>query len=345
MWDYLQIPSLLPSCDNNSDAVREKDDALKRAQEARQDLEEQLKENKRALKSLRKERDALLHNSKFETSSTYASTVVTTTGNDEADLLRVDLAAYKTRILELESRAKTDKHQIIALQIRLDQLLVTKGTMEKALLASDNTNARLEIRCAEFEKLFSENASDLQSSSSCGSRTVPVQPQELSRPVSLDSHECLRVPTPTPRTMDHSPNSVVAASTYSLDSKDLENIRVVNRFLRKLADDVEFQAKLKKDTVRWAFVYWSGGDVSSIEHKAGEIKKCEVVRSIYPVLDSFESVCIQSNIKIPLDHVAQGKAALDDTVLISTFGITFCENHNLLQGPAGVPPKGWLFNY
>jgi hypothetical protein len=144
--------------------------------------------------------------------------------------------------------------------------------------------------------------------------------------------------------MDHSPNSVMASSS-SLDSKDLENIRVVNKFLRKLADDTEFQAKLKKDTVQWAFVYWSGGDVTNIEHKADEIKKCDVVRSIYPVLDSFEALCIQSNIKIPLSSVAQGKAELDDEALVAAFGTAFCENHGLLRSPANAPPKGWLFTY
>ena len=305
----------MPICFN--EAVREKEGALKKAQEDRDELEQQLRENKRTMKELRKERDNLLN--KAETSSAYASTVVT----EEMDQMRTDVKGYMSRIIELEARGKSDKHQIISLQVRLDQVVAAKAAAEKALLVSEAQNAQLKYRVTELEQIIVENASvngdGSNSNDAIGSSNR-------------------RVPAATPRTVDHSPTSVMA-STTSLDSKDLESIRVVNKFLRQLADDLEFQAKLKKDTVQWAFVYWSGGDVSNIEHKAAEIKKCEVVRSIYPVLDSFEAVCIQSNIKIPLDHVAQGKAALDDEALIQTFGGAFCTTHNLLKkGKAG-----WLY--
>ena len=59
------------------------------------------------------------------------------------------------------------------------------------------------------------------------------------------------------------------------------------------------------------------------------------------VLDSFEAICIQSNIKIPLDLVAQGKAELDDDALIATFGAQFCESHRLLQAHKGK--SGWFY--
>ena len=63
--------------------------------------------------------------------------------------------------------------------------------------------------------------------------------------------------------------------------------------------------------------------------------------SLHTVLDSFEAICIQSNIKIPLDLVAQGKAELDDDALIATFGAQFCESHRLLEAHRGKP--GWFY--
>ncbi len=304
----------MPVC--YSDAVREKEDALKKAQDDREELEKQLKDNKRTMKELRKERDNLLN--KQETSSAYASTVVT----EEVDQMRADVNAYKARVMELESRGKSDKHQIISLQVRLDQVVAAKLAAEKALLVSEAQNAQLKYRVGELEQIIVESASVNGETSNTSGATGSSSQQ--------------RSPAPTFRSIDHSPTSVIA-STASVDARDLESIRVVNKFLRQLADDTEFQAKLKKDTVQWAFVYWSGGDVSHIEHKADEIKKCDVVRSIYPVLDSFEAVCISSNIKIPLDHVAQGKAELDDEALVQTFGEAFCNSHKLLKrGTAGI---------
>lgn len=302
-----------PVCFNEQ--VREKEEALKKAQDEQHDLNQQLKENKRTIKELRRERDNLLSN-KLENSSAYASTVVT----EELDSLRTDVNAFKSRILELEARGKADKHQIVSLQIRLDQLVAAKAAGEKALMVSEAQNMQLKKRIAELEISKNNNVS--------GQRVAGTSND--------------RVPTPTPRSLEPSPTSVTTTSALSVqDTRDIENIKLVNKFLRTLADDTAFQEKLKKPTVQWAFVYWSGGDVSKIEHKADEIKKCEEVRSIYPVLDSFEAICIQSNIKIPLDLVAQGKAELDDDALIATFGLQFCESHRLLQAHKGKP--GWFY--
>ena len=81
-----------PICFNEQ--VREKEEALKKAQDEQHDLNQQLKENKRTIKELRRERDNLLSN-KLENSSAYASTVVT----EELDSLRTDVNAFKSRIL------------------------------------------------------------------------------------------------------------------------------------------------------------------------------------------------------------------------------------------------------
>ena len=229
---------------------------MKKAHDEQYDLNQQLKENKRTIKELRRERDNLLSN-KLETSSAYASTVAT----EELDSLRTDVNALKSRILELESRGKADKHQIISLQVRLDQMVAAKAAGEKALMVSEAQNMQLKKRIAELEISKSSNV--------IGQRTA------------ANSND--RVPTPIPRSLEPSPTSVVTTSALSVqDTRDIENIKLVNKFLRTLADDTAFQEKLKKPTVQWAFVYWSGGDVSNIEHKADEIKKCEEVRSIYP---------------------------------------------------------------
>ena len=243
-----------PICFNEQ--VREKEEALKKAQDEQHDLNQQLKENKRTIKELRRERDNLLSN-KLENSSAYASTVVT----EELDSLRIDINAFKSRILELEARGKADKHQIVSLQIRLDQLVAAKAAGEKALMVSEAQNMQLKKRIAELEISKSNIAS--------GQRVTGTSND--------------RIPTPIPRSLEPSPTSVATTSALSVqDTRDIENIKLVNKFLRTLADDTAFQEKLKKPTVQWAFVYWSGGDVSNIEHKADEIKKCEEVRSIYP---------------------------------------------------------------
>lgn len=301
---------------------REKDEELQKADDERRDLEKQLKDKKREVKELRKERDHLLN--KAETSSGYASTVVT---EDMVNDLKTDVNAFKSRILELEARAKSDKHQIISLQVRLDQVIAAKSAAEKALLVSEAQNSQLKARIGDLEA----RDHGISSASNGAAAAAAAATTTANSNSSFDQ----RVPTPVPRTVGHSPTSVLDASSQA----DLESIRVVNRFLKKLADDAAFQIKLKKPTVQWAFVYWSGGDTSAIAHRADEIKKCDVVRSIYPVLDSFEAVCIQSNVKIPLDHVASGKSELDDDALVATFGAAFCQQHNLLKADRDAPKK------
>jgi hypothetical protein len=314
---FTSFGGLLPICFNET--VREKDEELRKADDERRDLEKQLKDKKREVKDLRRERDQLLN--KAETSSGYASTVVT---EDMVNDLKTDVNAFKTRILELEARAKSDKHQIISLQVRLDQVIAAKSAAEKALLVSEAQNSQLKARIGELEAR-ERGSSDAAATGSSSSSSSSSEGSSSSGGGGGNLNQ--RVPTPVPRAIGHSPTSVLDASSQA----DLESIRVVNRFLKKLADDAAFQEKLKKPTVQWAFVYWSGGDTSAIEHRADEIKKCDVVRSIYPVLDTFEQVCIQSNVKIPLDHVARGLSELDDDALVTTFGTAFCHQHRLLR--------------
>ena len=181
---------------------------------------------------------------------------------------------------------------IKALKERLDQVILA----ENALLDASIENDYMRSQLAQLESKLSTKDS--------GKNEVwtNISSRDVSRRNSIDSHESLRIPSP--RTTDSSPRTScrvhepIAVVRSSLDTKDLETISNVNAFLKKLADDVVFQEKLKKETVKGAFVYWSGGDVSSIEHKADEIKQCEVVRSIYPILDNFEAMCIKSNIKV-----------------------------------------------
>ena len=175
---------------------------------------------------------------------------------------------------EFQSTVESSTPEMIkALKDRLEQVIQAKSNAENALLDASIENDYMRTQIANLEaKVY------------IGEVWTNISSRDISRRDSIDSHESLRIRSP--RTIDSSPRTMtqipVVRSSNTLDTKDLENIHKVNKFLKKLADDVVFQEKLTKPTVQWAFVYWSGGDVSKIEHKADEIKQCEVVRSIYP---------------------------------------------------------------
>ena len=181
------------------------------------------------------------------------------------------------------------------------------------LIKDDAENALLD---ASIENDYMRSQiTHLEAKMSLGEVWTNISSRDISRRNSIDSHESLRICTP--RTRGDSPRTTpitVVRPSNTLDSNDLDNIANVNAFLKKLADDAVFQEKLKKPTVQWAFVYWSGGDVSNIEHKADEIKQCEVVRSIYPILDRFETMCIASNIKVTLDDPSVCSTQLQHTL-------------------------------
>ena len=355
MWEYIPGLSAFNTCDSE---VHVKSDELNR-------VKGELIENKKTIAALK----AALKTSGDGGGGSSKSIVVSASGDD------ADVAAYKNRIIELEARleqrVKDDNHQIISLQIRLDQTIAAKVAAEKALLIAEAQNAQLRAELwrkpsttPSTPSTTSSSSSSSPSSSSLGATrgaasplpkqtpstskaTITAADDNRGRSVSMDSLEsCVwKSPDGTPRTPA---SSAVHSRQGSIEERDLDTISAINAFLKKLADDAIFQAKLKEETVQLAFAFWSGADTAHIESaRADEIKQCPLVRSIYPILDEFEFICLESNVKIPLDHISGGKGYLNDETLTLTFGAAFCEKYGLLQATQqrSTPKGGWLFNY
>lgn len=82
-----------------------------------------------------------------------------------------------------------------------------------------------------------------------------------------------------------------------------------------------------------AFDNWSGKALHS--EKAGDIRKCSAVTSIYPRVKALEVICTQTSIKTVLEHIRGRKRELDTDALIMIFGESFLAEQGLLDNISG----------
>ena len=121
--------------------------------------------------------------------------------------------------------------------------------------------------------------------------------------------------------------------TSSDDNKKLENIRSVNGCLAMLARDEDLQDDLKLPILKLAIDHWSGVHRMPPEMYLKKLEKDLRVQSVYPKLKMLQSVCNAVPMKLPLDHMLEGKSELDSSALTRAFGVDFCVKHGLVQPP------------
>ena len=313
---------VIQNCNDTTDNIAMKEREIDQLISEKADLDRQLRHNKKMLNEIMKEQRLLaITESPSSLSSlpsrhlarTSVSALTVDSGGsttDDSEVLRTDIINYKNRITDLESRLKLDKHQITSLQTRLDQISNGKIIAEKALITSDTQADIWKLQVDELNSQLTEQrayTNELESrvaylESICGNVTHELPPLFTS----LLEDEVVH---------------------------GIDGIITVNNFLKELNENIEFKEKLKLPTVQLAFRYWSGeGIEDDIEsEKAEEITNCEAVQSIYPTLNIFDKICKEVHIKIPLDHIEQGKTELDDVTLINSFGEEFCRRHQLLK--------------
>jgi hypothetical protein len=118
----------------------------------------------------------------------------------------------------------------------------------------------------------------------------------------------------------------------SEDHKEkLENIRQINGVLEMFSKDEDLQDDLKLSNVRMALDHWSGIKRMPPEIYSKRLETDRRVNAVYPKLKLLQSVCMQANMKVPLDHMLDGRAELDSYALTTCFGADFCILHNLTR--------------
>jgi hypothetical protein len=118
----------------------------------------------------------------------------------------------------------------------------------------------------------------------------------------------------------------------SEDHKEkLENIRQINGVLEMFSKDEDLQDDLRLSNVRMALDHWSGIKRMPPEIYSKRLETDRRVNAVYPKLKLLQSVCMQANMKVPLDHMLDGRAELDSYALTTCFGADFCILHNLTR--------------
>ena len=115
------------------------------------------------------------------------------------------------------------------------------------------------------------------------------------------------------------------------DKRKLECIRQINGLLNHLADDEYLQDDMKDPRVRVSLDHWTGIKrlpPEEFERKFGNDKR---VASVCGKLKMLQSACHEASMKVPLDHMLQGKRELDSYTLTTTFGTDFCIRHDLTR--------------
>ena len=121
----------------------------------------------------------------------------------------------------------------------------------------------------------------------------------------------------------------------------LEGILQVNGVLEMLSRDEDLHDDLKLPNVRAALNHWSGIKVLPPEVYSRKLETDRRVNSVYAKLKLLQSVCFQANMKVPLDHLLEGKRQLDSYALTTSFGADFCILHDLTRPltPKNVPKE------
>ena len=108
-----------------------------------------------------------------------------------------------------------------------------------------------------------------------------------------------------------------------------------------LSRDEDLHDDLKLPNVRAALLHWSGIKILPPEVYSRKLETDRRVNSVYPKLKLLQSVCFQANMKVPLDHLLEGKKQLDSYALTTSFGADFCILHDLTRPltPKNVPKE------
>ena len=113
--------------------------------------------------------------------------------------------------------------------------------------------------------------------------------------------------------------------------RKLECIRQINGVLGMLASNEDLQDDLKNPAVRLALDHWTGVRRLPPEVYAKRLENNRTVNSVYPKLMQLQSVCNTAPMKVPLDHLLEGKCELDTYALTTSFGTDFCILHDLTR--------------
>lgn len=126
-----------------------------------------------------------------------------------------------------------------------------------------------------------------------------------------------------------------------IHKRQLESIRQINGILGKFADDEDFQDDLKQPGVRLALDHWTGLRRLSPEIYEQKLEQDRRVSCVHQKLVLLQAACNEAPMKVPLDHMINGRRELDSYTLTTTFGTDFCVEHELTrpQTPKNSPRK------
>jgi len=109
-----------------------------------------------------------------------------------------------------------------------------------------------------------------------------------------------------------------------LDPVKLENIRLINDQLKKLANDFQVQADLRRSPVKEAMKIWGGEDTSHLSPAdMDKIQADDGVARVYPKLKELQLLCDGAKIKLPIDHVKAKRPKLTAEHITASYGSDF----------------------
>ena len=173
------------------------------------------------------------------------------------------------------------------------------------------------------------------------SREYPTDPVPRATPSSTMPNRDLSYPknASSPFSPNKSPSEVGSAisafdlkeklgspssSKPSLDPVKLENIRLINDQLRKLANDFQVQADLRRSPVKEAMKIWGGEDTSHLSPAdMDKIQGDDGVARVYPKLKELQLLCDGAKIKLPIDHVKAKKTKLTAEHIVASYGTNY----------------------
>ena len=110
----------------------------------------------------------------------------------------------------------------------------------------------------------------------------------------------------------------------ALDPVKLENIRLINDQLRKLANDFQVQADLRRSLVKEAMKIWGGEDTSHLSPTdMVNIQGDDGVARVYPKLKELQLLCDGAKIKLPIDHVKAKRTKLTAEHITLSYGADY----------------------
>ena len=284
---------------------------------------------------------AKINTLEIEISSKQAKTDLSTataaaTAKDKADMeaIRSKNTLLKQRIDDAGKEKKKTEEQLAAAEKRHRAVVDEIEQLRAKLAAAEKTAAAAAaITAAAASKRVDVSPPPpppQQPASSSAAPTAAPAPAPTPTPVPA--------PVPAPAPVSLPTGSVATPPTLptatrpvsELDRQRLEDLKQVNNALLQFIIDPAVRDSMTLPTVHLALAHWAGKAANITPEQTQQTQLCPGVITVYPKVKQLEEICNRVKVKLPLDHVMEGKTRLDNTSLIAWHGPEFCVTHGLL---------------